>query len=542
MNTNKSIKSEIIKKYFKIVFILIIIFFIDYIVYLTGGTQSAFTHLMYIPIIISAFYFDITGALAAAVLGGIALKIVPLNVADGTVQVSYSWLFRTVMFIIVGAVTALLFRRVKTFKKAEIERFYQNVVTGLPNVNRLKNDINGLINKHIDFSLIAFKVVNIDEINGYLGYDIGKKSMLRAAEILKNQSCIRNVYAEYTNEFAVILPNCSLKDARLKGLKSMNILKEPIIIDGFSIELIIKVGVVNYPLHSQDANDLIQKIYIVLDHVPGEDGISIYNTSIEQKSRERFEIITSLINAINNNEFHIVYQPKISIETNSVIGLEALIRWNNRIIGQKSPEEFIKIAEDIGFINEITKWVIKNTIDQIKIWQTEGLFIKVAFNISSKDLNNSMVEYMKNCIIDSEIEPIMLEIELTERSIVKNEKMAKYLLYSIKDLGIQISLDDFGTGYNSLIGFINLPIDNIKIDKLFIDNINDHDSSKLIETIISFAHNTGKKVVAEGVENEKQLEVLKSMGCDYIQGYYFSKPVPPEEIKKFILSFPNDPA
>ncbi len=171
-------------------------------------------------------------------------------------------------------------------------------------------------------------------------------------------------------------------------------------------------------------------------------------------------------------------------------------------------------------------------------WRQEGIIIKVAINISSKDLkNNSVMEFTQECIKQSGIDPKNIEFELTERGIIENENMVKYLLNDIRKCGLKFSLDDFGTGYNSLINLIKLPIDYIKIDKFFIDNIDDEDCKVLIKSIINTAHKRGKEIIAEGVEKKEQVEMLSRMDCDQIQGYYYSKPLLPEKLKDYILNY-----
>lgn len=231
---------------------------------------------------------------------------------------------------------------------------------------------------------------------------------------------------------------------------------------------------------------------------------------------------------------------EINLENNEIIGFEALLRWKSDRWGMMNPGKFIKIAEDAGIISEITKWVIKNVIDQLTKWKENGIQTKVAINISSEDLrDDTLIEYTKECLKASPIDSTMLEFELTERTIVENEKQVGHLLNKIKDSGIKTSLDDFGTGYNSLIHLSKLPIDYIKIDKIFIDNLNNMRDKVIIKGTIDLIHGLGREVIVEGVETAEQVDVLGNMDCDNIQGYYFSKPLPPEEVKQYILNFNN---
>lgn len=532
--------SNLYKRIFMIVYILLLIFMVKYIVYIAGGAETVFTHIMYVPIIISAYLFGIKGGVVTAFLAGIILgPSMPFNVTKGMMQEPISWIFRIVFFVIMGLVIGGLFHHIKKEKEIQIKKSYENLLTGYPNSNKLKDDLNRMVNMQKDFSLVVFKIINLDRINRYVDYTIGEKSVFKLLEILTIFFAKDNIYSVHTNEMVVIMKECSIEMASLKAKEILNRFKEPIFIDGLPVRLVIKGGIANFPQHSKSVNNLLKKLDRTLDQEEvDKNGICIYETAIAQKNKNNYKIVVSLYEAIKHNNFKLVYQPKIKLINNEVIGFEALLRWNDDSQRKIPVGEFIKIAEEAGIINDITKWVIKNTIVQLKKWQEEGIITKVAINISANDLkDNSIIEYTKNCIRASQIEAKMLEFELTERTIVENENKVKHFLNDIRDMGLKTSLDDFGTGHNSLMNFMKLPIDYIKIDKFFIDNIKDIQDRLLIEGIINSAHNQGKEIIAEGVENKEQMEILNNMGCDNIQGYYFSKPLPPEDIKDFILSF-----
>jgi EAL domain-containing protein (putative c-di-GMP-specific phosphodiesterase class I)/GGDEF domain-containing protein len=521
-----------------ILFTIISILIIDYIVYITGGTSIAFTHMMYIPIIISAFTFDIKGGVGVALLAGLTLgPLMPLNVSEGMMQEPISWILRIIFFVIIGTVTSLLFQRIKLDKENEVKKLFINAETGYPNSSKLKLDLNEMVNNKENFTLVAFKILNYDQVNIYVDYEVGKKSVLKVLEMLSELFEKRNIYSVDTNEMVVIMRKCNVQDAFRKAQEFLSLFEEPTFIDGLPIHLVIQSGIVNFPLHGKGENELFKNIGKTFDQeVLYKNRIAIYENSISQKHQENYAIVVAIYDAIKCNKFTIVYQPKINLSSNNVMGIEALLRWNNDIKGNMNIGELIKIAEDAGIISEITKWVIKNAINQLKVWQDEGINTKVAINISPKDLqDDSIIEYTKNCIAMSQIDPGMIEFELTERAII--EKRMKLVLDSIRDMGLKISLDDFGTGYNSFIHLVEIPIDFVKIDKAFIDNIKDMQTGFLVKGAINLVHNLGKKVIAEGVETQEQLEILKNMGCDNIQGYYFSKPLPPEKLKEFILKY-----
>lgn len=530
-----------LKKYIlSICSVILLIMIVGIIVYMTGGTTYAFTHLMYIPIILAAFLFNMKGSIGAAVLGGIVLgPLMPVNVSQGIMQSPVSWLFRCLIFIVIGAVVGFLFQRIKSEKEIQLKKSFTNMATGYPNAHKLRMDLVDIANKQIDCTLLAFRISNLDDINMYVDYSIGEKVLFKAMENLAGLVDKEIVYSLRTHEFVVTMKDCSIDDAYRKAKEYLDYFNKPVLIDEIPVNIVIKCGIVNYPMHAKDGHDLFKKIGRILDQqVTDNNRIAIYEDIILQRNKMKYDTIVLLYDAIKNGRFTIMYQPIINLKNKEVKGVEALIRWNNSM--NLSTGEFIQIAEDAGLICEITKWVITNTIEQIKRWQDQGFKIKVSVNISSNDLRNcSIIEYTTNYIKEIQIDPVLLEFELTERVLVENKKEVKDLLAYIKEKGIEISLDDFGTGYNSLVQLADLPIDSLKIDKFFVDHIHEGYYIYMIEGIIRLAHNMGKKVVAEGVETEEQLKILQEMGCDNIQGYYFSKPLNEEQLKEFIFNFNN---
>lgn len=519
------------------ILIIVLMILVGCIVYLTGGTEYPFTHLIYIPIIISAYFFNIKGSAGTAFIGGIILgPLMPLNVSEGMMQALSSWVFRLLILIIIGTLIGFLFQLIKAQHKLQIRTSYTYEMTGFPNSKKLKIDINEMIAKQKNFSLLIFKITNIDQINRYIDYSVGENSLIKALRTMENYVNKDNIYSIYIDEFAVAMWGCEIEETYLKAIEFLDYFKEPILIDGIPVNLSMKGGISNYPLHGTNGDDIFKNLGRALDQGEfGKNQIAIYIDSIAEKYKAKFETVVSLYDAIKNDEFTIVYQPIINIKRNEMKGVEALLRWNNRM-GLR-PDEFIQIAEDAGIICEVSKWVITHVIDQMKAWKNEGIEINVAINISSKDLkNDSIIQYTASYLKTCEIDPSFIEFELTERIMLDIIEIEK-ILNRTKDLGIKLSLDDFGTGYNSLVQFVKLPIDFLKIDKMFIDNMQEEYYRTLIEELITMAHNLGQKVIAEGVETKEQVEQLYKMGSDNIQGYYFSKPLAPAKLKEFIKNY-----
>ena len=525
---------------FSIYCIIILVLLTDYIVYATGGTEFAFTHIMYVPIIITAYLFGIKGGISIGFFAGIALgPVMPLNVAEDAIQAPESWMLRMVFFIVIGSLIGSLFQQIKQDRDLTIEKSYEHYLTGYPNHNKLRLDLSDMIMAESNCTLVVFKIVNLGYINRYVDYQVEEKTIYHVISTILQHFNKDFLYCITRNEYVLVFPGKSIQDIHVKAEKLLQAFDEPVLIDGIPIDLIVRSGIANYPLHGSETYDLLKKLERTLDQDKyDENKISVYQNSIAEKNKENYELIIALYDAIKNNEFSIVYQPIINLKNNIVMGLEALLRWTHPTQGKINPERFIQLAEYMGIINEITKWVIKNTIDQLDRWKAQGLATKVAINISSKDLiDDSIIQYTKNYMELTNVQPEQLEFELTERTIVDNENKAVHLLNEISDLGLKISLDDFGTGYNSLIHLVKLPIDYVKLDKFFISNMDDISNRPLVEGVINTVHTLGKEIIAEGVETKEQLEILKNMCCDNIQGYYYSKPLPPEEVKEFIQKF-----
>lgn len=245
-----------------------------------------------------------------------------------------------------------------------------------------------------------------------------------------------------------------------------------------------------------------------------------------------------MVSAIKNNEFYLVYQPIINIQENRIDGAEVLLRWDRGVRKPIAPNIFIDVAEKIGLITEISKWVIEKNIIQRNKWSSKGIEINTSINLTAQEItDDSFCEWLRNLIETHHIDRTKIGIEITERVFSTDEKMLKDVLLDIKRKGYYILIDDFGTGYNSLMTIGNIPSDIIKIDKYFIDHIDEIGMKKIVKHTIEGCHEMGKKVVAEGVETKKQVEILEEMGCDKLQGYYFSKPLLPEDFEQFYMNF-----
>jgi EAL domain-containing protein (putative c-di-GMP-specific phosphodiesterase class I) len=373
----------------------------------------------------------------------------------------------------------------------------------------------------------------MNSIRQNMTYEIGTKVLIKISEMLSDNH--KNmVYSIYANEVAAIIPTSDFNKAYEIGLNLLNKMTDSMAIDRYQIGILLNGSIVQYPLHIKDSNDAIKKSAMILDQTTNDFGLHEYNDEMERKSRLQGELVPELLHAIKKNEFHLVYQPKICLKGEENKSVEALLRWHHPFKGTISPLVFIPVAEEAGLMTEITKIVLRKVIEQLKYLKSVGLEIKASINISPRDFNyKGFTSFIKDTLIDCEIDPSLIELEVTERSVLDKSQRVIELFNEFRQMGIKISVDDFGTGYNSLIHLVNVPMDFVKLDRSFITNITKPKYQKMIQRLISLAHDLDIKVIAEGVETKEQLDILKDMNCDIVQGYYLSKPLEADALEAF---------
>ncbi|MEL7597985.1 MAG: EAL domain-containing protein, partial [Clostridiaceae bacterium] len=269
----------------------------------------------------------------------------------------------------------------------------------------------------------------------------------------------------------------------------------------------------------------------------GKNGYKFFKKSMFDQVLRKTEVEKALREAVKNNEFELYYQPQVEVSTGRIVSLEALMRWKNPELGFVSPVEFIPIAEETGLIVDIGEWVIRAACKQNKEWKNKGYcYDTIAVNVSSLQLRQrGFVELVKNILKEIGLKPEFLELEITESVLMESLEKSVEILNELRKIGVKTALDDFGTGYSSLNYLMKIPIDTLKIDKTFIDNVSTNYSQKsIIEGIIIIAHEMALDVVAEGVEVQEQLKILADKKCDKIQGYLFSKPYEAKDIEKIL--------
>ncbi|MGD9569333.1 MAG: EAL domain-containing protein [Sedimentibacter sp.] len=432
----------------------------------------------------------------------------------------------------------------KIFKSSqENKKAYEDIATEYFNFTKFRLDLCNMINsnKYSSISLILLAFENMDMIKHYVDYDISNKSYIefykKAGEFFHKG----NIYSIQGNKVAILLSGINIAEANNLTKNFIINTKKPIYIDNMPITLVIKGGIANYPSHDTDPNKLITMMDKALDQaIKMHSSTQIYNNIIDKEQEIYYRDLVSLYNALKNNMFTLAFQPIIDIQKNKIASVEALLRWNDKNNCYNSVTELIKRAEDAGFINEITKWLFSSVTEQLKTWKEKGIEVPVSMNLSLKDLaDDDFIDDVKSYIEKNNLNPKYIEFELNEKSIIQDEKIASEQLKRLKSTGAKLYLDDYGAGYNSIKNLMDLAgkFDYLKIDKIFIDKILKNEKLIMVDCIIKAAHRLGMKVIAEGVEIQEQVEILKAVDCDMIQGFYYSKPLTAEELEKYIISF-----
>lgn len=412
------------------------------------------------------------------------------------------------------------------------ELAYQDPLTRLSNRSSFKVDLENAIKEaKLHNRIVTILLIDLDRfkmINDTLGHIVGDELLIKAGQAL--QKSIGNdghIYRLGGDEFVVLLLDASKEKCVITANKIIDSFNHTFTVKHHEITITPSVGISSFPFNGNDSDSLFKAAdaAMYLAKGKGRNNYHFYNSELNEALTRKMLIETELRKAIDKNELELFYQPKFNIETKEVVGMEALLRWKSKELGNISPNEFIPVAEETGLIVHIGEWVLKNACVQNKSWQDNGYKpLCMSVNVSVQQFKHSnLVCTVKNILTETGISPQYLEIEITE-SIMQDLEESQKILMRLRELGVKISLDDFGTGYSSLHVLKDLPINTLKIDKTFIDDLTIENDKSLVKGIIDIAKNLKLKIVAEGIEHEHQVVALASYACDFGQGFYFARP------------------
>jgi diguanylate cyclase (GGDEF)-like protein len=423
-------------------------------------------------------------------------------------------------------------------------------LTGLPN----REMFNGLLRHAIEqasrygrrFALLFIDLDRFKVINDSLGHDAGDKLLVEVAYRLRGALRASDVVARLGgDEFVVILEEIAdVVDVERVATLLLSVLSQPLQLSGHECHTTASIGIAIYPWNGSDVQTLTKNadMAMYLAKEDGKNAFRFFSREIKAQSIERLTLESALRRATERNQFSLHYQPKVDIASGQITGVEALLRWNHPEFGMVPPMQFIPLAEEIGLIVPIGRWVLQEACAQNMAWQRRGLFpVTMAVNLSPRQFADPhLLNDIDLALFSSGLSPVLLQLEVTESMVMRNVARAVRVLDAIQSRGIRLAIDDFGTGYSSMSLMKQFPIDTIKIDRSFVRDLpQDTEDCAIAEAIIGMGKALGMTIVAEGVETADQETFLRNHGCDEMQGFRFSKPVPAQEMAQLLLSPPR---
>ncbi|HJV47262.1 MAG TPA: EAL domain-containing protein, partial [Bacillota bacterium] len=432
-------------------------------------------------------------------------------------------------------------------RESEIEYLaYHDHLTNLPNRMALQEQVSNYIVDQEEVRIMAMLFLDLDQfklINDSLGHMIGDELLKKVVERFQWNLPSNAIMARMGgDEFAVFLKDVQEEvEAESMAQSLMDGLRLPFQMQGREFHITTSVGISFYPKDGITFENLLKKADTAMHQAKkqGKNQYEIFQPAFEQDIRQRLEMEGFLRKALEEQEFFLVYQPKVDLQTNKICGMEALIRWKHPILGIVSPDKFIPLAEENGMILTIGEWVLHEACSQNKKWQEEGLNpVRVSVNLSVKQLlDPELLNTVDRILKETKLEPNWLELEITESMLIEGsrDKEVIVILKSLQDRGVSLSIDDFGTGYSSLSYLKKFPIQTLKIDRSFInDLLVDEEGSSIVRGILSIGKSLNLRIIAEGVEEVEQMEFLRREGCHEIQGYLISRPLSTTDFTSFL--------
>lgn len=416
---------------------------------------------------------------------------------------------------------------------------YTHALTGLPSRTSLMETLQALCDKHPDkktpFILVMLNLVRFSLVNNSLGHAIGDKVLIQVAERLKrvlytndilyqvggDEFCFLSFYPQSESEIVDYVEN--IRNSLTKGIQ----------VDGYEIFVHARIGVVKAEHHYKTAIEILRDGDIALQKVKAEaiDGYHIFEADFHDAAVRRLDLESALNRALENDEFVLFYQPIIDLETRAVDGFEALIRWRRPGHGLVPPNVFVPCLEETGLIVPVGRWVLREAIQQLAVWQQQFGDLSMSVNLAAPQfIHPNFLHDLDEALQLAALREGSLKLEVTESGLLETQERTLEKIHQIHQRGISISIDDFGTGYSSLSYLNRLPVDVLKIDRCFVKDLKDNgENSEIARAIVSMGAALGMSIIAEGCETEGQVNFLQRLGCQYAQGYFFGKPMPVDE-------------
>ncbi len=484
--------------------------------------------------------------LIAIVMGSILSAIV-VNYKIAAVNASATQFAADALIVIGIAIwiaLALSYAMIKQLSRQRKELSYRtryDALTGMLNRERFHERLTNILEETEGngsaWSLLILDLDRFKEVNDTLGHRFGDELLQKIASRIIEASPDAELRSRLGGDEFAILSRDDGHDAVMIARQIQSMLETPIILDKIEIDIHSSIGIASYPEHPVTAHEFFRRAEVAMYHSKRRGmGLTVYSPNLDPYNKRRLALLGELRSAIENQQLLLHYQPKVDLTLNRTLGMEALLRWKHPEHGLISPGEFIQLAEQSDLIRNLTYWVMDEALYQCHVWRQMGYMLNVAVNLSPRNLHDPGLPVKLGGLLAKWAVPAgSLTLEITENAIMYDPERALKILVRLHDMGIHLSIDDFGTGYSSLVYLKKLPVSQIKVDCSFVMNmINDPDDAVIVQSTIDLGHNLDCQVVAEGVENIETLERLKGLGCDQVQGYYLSRPLPAADITSWL--------
>ena len=434
-------------------------------------------------------------------------------------------------------------------REQEIRRLaYWDSLTGLPNraqfVLLLDESLAEAKRREHAVFVLMMDLDRFKHVNDVLGHNFGDAMLRAVAERLMLK--VTEVYPSGHvarlggDEFAVLLSATTVEQAQVVAAAILRALEAPLSLEDQTVDIGAGLGIASYPDNGSDPEALLSMAEVAMDYAKmRNDGAIVYEPAMDTASAKSLGLLTELRGAIERDEFRLHVQPKLRLDTGQVVGAEALVRWAHPERGNVFPDEFIPFAEQTGFIRVLTRWVLDRSAALCRQLAQEGIHLKISVNLSTRDLlDQDLPAKFRDILERHELSPASFCLEITESAIMDDPVRAQTTLEGLHAMGVELSIDDFGTGYSSLAYLKRLPVDELKIDKSFVLNMeSDIGDTKIVRSTIDLGHNMGLRVVAEGIESEAVWRLLAALGCDEGQGYFMSRPIPADKLADWVRNW-----
>jgi EAL domain-containing protein (putative c-di-GMP-specific phosphodiesterase class I)/GGDEF domain-containing protein len=535
-------KTSILKKIMLMSLIISVQIFIAFMIFNLGGTKTSFAYFMLLTVILGSFFFGPEGGSFLGLTGGFLLgPFMPEDTLTMHVQTNVSIIFRTFFYIFSGYISGKVTKSLLNLIEELSSITLYNSITQLPNKKYFEN-MNVKYSPNDYVAVIKFEEYYkmVENFGDDSAIDFINKVSLIFTNTFNNgieKGDRPNVFHIEDDKFAVIFSEFKIKDAFKNVYKSIYRSIKVKEIEHFPS---VFIGVSN---SKEDNIKILQNAETARRAAKRSlKSYEIYSPELSEKSNKDFDLLMEIPRALNRREFFLCYHPKIDLRSGKIEGAEVLIRWHHPEKGLIPPNTFIPHIEKTSMINKVTEWVLKTAFLEVKNINKKNIDINISVNIPLKILENPKIIKFLKAHKRNSLPLHKLELEILERDNVDSFNETSSAMKILKKMGIEFSLDDYGTGYSTLSYMQNLPFDKIKIDMMFIKNIEtDKNIRELVRSTIEIGHILGMEVVAEGVETKEALEILKNLGCDYAQGYYFTKPLIYKDFIKWCLDYNSSP-